>query len=237
MDVQVVCPTCRLALEVPESSLGQQVSCPQCRTAFTARDRRFEKDPGGLADGFGGKHDNLFSAYDVPGQPPAPIAEAKPADVPRTPPPPAPPKNAAPTYPPPGFGPPTYQQPSGFGPAGNPPPTGYPPPAGYAPPYGGHYGQQYPQYAQYSTTSQPANKVAAGLMGILFGGFGIHKFMLGYTNAGVVMLLVSLIGGIFTCGLSTAIMGLIGFVEGIIYLTKSDQDFRQTYVAQRKEWF
>jgi hypothetical protein len=32
-------------------------------------------------------------------------------------------------------------------------------------------------------------------------------------------------------------MSVIGVVEGIIYLTKSDQDFYETYAVQKKEWF
>ena len=76
------------------------------------------------------------------------------------------------------------------------------------------------------------NKVACGVVAIIIGGLGIHKFMLGRTNAGLIMLLVSL----FTC-VGAFIMPVIGLVEGIIYLTKSDQDFYQTYVVEKKEWF
>jgi TM2 domain-containing membrane protein YozV len=73
-------------------------------------------------------------------------------------------------------------------------------------------------------------KIAAGLLGIFLGAFGIHKFYLGYTTAGIIMLVVSL----FSCG---TIMGVIGLIEGIIYLTKTDEDFVATYVVGRKEWF
>ena len=37
--------------------------------------------------------------------------------------------------------------------------------------------------------------------------------------------------------LVSAAMGVIGLIEGIIYLTKSDEDFFQTYAIQKKEWF
>jgi hypothetical protein len=30
---------------------------------------------------------------------------------------------------------------------------------------------------------------------------------------------------------------LIGLIEGIIYLTKSDAEFVKTYVENRREWF
>jgi TM2 domain-containing membrane protein YozV len=91
-------------------------------------------------------------------------------------------------------------------------------------------------------SSRASNKLAAGLCGILLGGLGIHKFILGYTNAGVIMLVVSLVGGfvgLFTCVTFVApwAMSIIGLVEGIIYLTKSDEEFVRTYVDGRKEWF
>ena len=51
------------------------------------------------------------------------------------------------------------------------------------------------------------------------------------------MLLVSLLGGICTCGIATMVIQIIGLAEGIIYLTKSDQDYYNTYVANKKGWF
>jgi TM2 domain-containing membrane protein YozV len=78
-----------------------------------------------------------------------------------------------------------------------------------------------------------SNKIPAGICGILLGGFGVHKFILGYTGAGLIMLLVS----ILSCGALYPIMHLIGLIEGIIYLAKSDDDFVRTYIDGRKEWF
>lgn len=72
-------------------------------------------------------------------------------------------------------------------------------------------------------------KLVAGILGILLGTFGIHKFYLGYTKAGV----IQLIAGLVTCG----IVGIVGLIEGIIYLTKSDEEFDRTYVQNQKEWF
>jgi len=80
-------------------------------------------------------------------------------------------------------------------------------------------------------------KVAAGVLAILLGGLGIHKFYLGYTTAGIIMLVVSLCLGAFTCGSGIGLMGLVGLIEGIIYLTKTDADFVATYVTNKKEWF
>ncbi len=79
-------------------------------------------------------------------------------------------------------------------------------------------------------------KVLAGVLGIVLGGLGIHKFVLGYTTEGVIMLVVSLLGW-FLCGIPSIVMAIIGIVEGIMYLTKSDQEFVQTYVVNKKSWF
>jgi TM2 domain-containing membrane protein YozV len=76
-------------------------------------------------------------------------------------------------------------------------------------------------------------KIAAGVCGILLGALGIHKFILGYTKEGIIMLLVT----ILTLGFGGFIMGIIGLIEGILYLTKSDADFVATYVNAKKGWF
>ena len=76
-------------------------------------------------------------------------------------------------------------------------------------------------------------KLAAGLLGIFLGSFGLHKFVLGYTKVGVITLLVT----VLTCGLAGFLMGLIGVIEGIIYLTQTPQEFKATYLDGRKEWF
>lgn len=78
-----------------------------------------------------------------------------------------------------------------------------------------------------------SKKLAAGLLGIFLGCFGIHKFVLGYTTSGVIMLLVT----ILTCGFAGFVMGIIGLIEGILYLTKSDQEFREMYIDGAREWF
>jgi TM2 domain-containing membrane protein YozV len=80
---------------------------------------------------------------------------------------------------------------------------------------------------------QESKRILAGILGILLGGLGIHKFVLGYTASGLIMLLAS----ILTCGLAYPIMQIVGLIEGIVYLTKSDTDFINTYQAGQKEWF
>ena len=71
-------------------------------------------------------------------------------------------------------------------------------------------------------------KLVAGLLGILLGGLGIHKFYLGYTTEGIIQIVL---------GLACGIGAIIGLIEGIIYLTKTDEDFVATYVTGRKGWF
>ena len=72
-------------------------------------------------------------------------------------------------------------------------------------------------------------KHLAGLLGVLLGGFGIHKFYLGFTEEGILEIVMTLI----SCGG----LGIIGFIEGLIYLTKSDEAFYQDYIVNRKKWF
>jgi TM2 domain-containing membrane protein YozV len=80
------------------------------------------------------------------------------------------------------------------------------------------------------TNANSNKKLVAGLLAIFLGYLGIHKFYLGYNKAGIIMLLVSLV----TCG---TVMGIVGLIEGIIYLTKTDEQFEATYVVGKKEWF
>lgn len=72
-------------------------------------------------------------------------------------------------------------------------------------------------------------KLVAGLLGILLGGFGVHKFYLGYTKEGIIQIVVTFI----TCGIGS----LVGLIEGILYLTKSDEEFVNTYITNKKPWF
>lgn len=98
-------------------------------------------------------------------------------------------------------------------------------------------------------TPGSGRRVAAGICGILLGGLGVHKFIAGLVGPAVIMLSVSL-GGVLVgvCGgffciipavflLAPFAMGVIGLVEGIIYLTKSDDEFHRAYVVGQKGWF
>jgi len=80
-------------------------------------------------------------------------------------------------------------------------------------------------------------KLAAGICGILLGSFGVHKFILGYTTEGIIMVTVWVLGLIFLCGIPSAIITIIAIIEGVIYLTRSDEEFSNTYIRGKKGWF
>lgn len=82
-----------------------------------------------------------------------------------------------------------------------------------------------------------SKKMAAGLLGIFLGALGIHKFILGYNTAGVIMVVVTLVGGVVTCGIASGVMAVIGLIEGIIYLTMTPQQFKTLYLDAQKPWF
>jgi TM2 domain-containing membrane protein YozV len=85
-------------------------------------------------------------------------------------------------------------------------------------------------HSQSNTPPKEENKkVLAGILAILLGGFGVHKFILGYTKEGLIQIAITLV----TCGMGS----ILALIEGIIYLTKSDEDFYQTYQVGRKGWF
>jgi len=79
-------------------------------------------------------------------------------------------------------------------------------------------------------------KIIAGVLAILFGSLGAHKFILGYNKEGLIMLVLTVLGS-FLLGMGGLLMAAIGFIEGIIYLTKSDEDFYNTYQKNKKPWF
>lgn len=114
------------------------------------------------------------------------------------------------------------------------PPAALPTPLGYSQPSA----MTYPPAGDVSS-----RKIAAGICGILFGTFGVHKFIAGLTGGAVTMLVVSLCAivlGPFTCGitiLALPVMHIIGLIEGIVYLTKSDLEFYNLYMVQKRQWF
>ncbi|MBP2833192.1 TM2 domain-containing protein [Aquimarina sp. U1-2] len=95
---------------------------------------------------------------------------------------------------------------------------------------------EFAENAKEAFGSQDNKKLLAGILGIILGTLGIHKFVLGYTKEGVIMLVLGILG-IFTCGITSSISWIVGLIEGIMYLTKSDEEFYQTYQVGRKPWF
>jgi TM2 domain-containing membrane protein YozV len=165
-------------------------------------------------------------------QPPAPETESEQAAAEAAPPleAPAPPasESAAESEAPEAPAPPAPEAPLA------PPPP--PPPAAGPGSYTGE--MQYSEQAPATAPGQPVqpcpkNKVAAGVLGILLGWLGIHKFYLGYTTEGLIMLAVSLV----SFGVLSWIPAIIGLVEGIIYLTTDDRQWCATYVYAKKGWF
>ncbi|PSL41491.1 TM2 domain-containing protein [Planomicrobium soli] len=63
------------------------------------------------------------------------------------------------------------------------------------------------------------SKLAAGLLGIFLGDFGVHKFYLGKPKTGLLYLAF--------CW--TAIPAIIGFIEGVSYLLQSEEKFQATH--------
>jgi TM2 domain-containing membrane protein YozV len=87
------------------------------------------------------------------------------------------------------------------------------------------------------TLNADNKKILAGVLAIVLGGFGIHKFILGYNKEGIILLLVTIVLGAVTCGIGASAAWIIGLIEGIIYLTKSDEEFYNTYQVGKKPWF
>lgn len=119
--------------------------------------------------------------------------------------------------------------------------------------------------ASISLPSPEKSKFVAGLLALLLGSFGAHKFYLGYTHQGIITILVwwgglvlpavaaaeesqiqhrsgqqmslsSLLTIWMLFGAPTLVMSIIVLIEGIGYLTKSDDEFRDVYIANKRSW-
>ena len=105
--------------------------------------------------------------------------------------------------------------------------------------YGYHNpGEEYPQ------PYRSEKKLAAGIFAILLGALGVHKFYLGYSTEGAILLISSLIilplFTLLTCGLGATIypvVFIVPIVEGVIYLTMDARKFDETYVRNNRPWF
>lgn len=137
------------------------------------------------------------------------------------------------------YGQPPYgQQPQGQAPYGQ-PPYGQPPQgqAPYGQPPHGQNPYAQPQYGQapYGQPGQPyyagypeqKSRLIGGLLGILLGGLGIHRFYLGYVGIGIVQIVVTIV----TFGLGA----IWGFVEGIMILVGAEMFRRDAKGVPLKE--
>ena len=87
-----------------------------------------------------------------------------------------------------------------------------------------------------SSSSGMSKRVVAALFAFFLGSFGAHKFYLGMTKPAVIMLCVWFLGWILL-GIPSLVISIIAFIEFIIYLTKSDEEFESIYVIGKKGWF
>jgi TM2 domain-containing membrane protein YozV len=91
-----------------------------------------------------------------------------------------------------------------------------PPPPQYQPQQTQYQPQQQFAYPPVNPAMQKS-KVAAGLLGIFLGTFGVHNFYLGYTGKAVAQLLIT----VLSCGFLSWISFIWGIIEGIMILSGS----------------
>lgn len=102
--------------------------------------------------------------------------------------------------------------------------------AGYQPPNytAQSYRPQPPQQPMYTTPPigyQQKSRLAAGLLALMLGSLGIHNFYMGFNGRGTVQLLLSLLGGVLTCGLGTVAAAIWGLIEGVMLLSSTGIKF------------
>ncbi len=101
-------------------------------------------------------------------------------------------------------------------------------------------GQAKEIYPAVGSKPSVKSKKTAVLLALFFGYLGVHKFYLGYTVPGIIFLLINTVGFWFTWMLlwtPNVAVGIIVFIEFIILLTKSEEDFQQTYVIGNRPMF
>ena len=117
-----------------------------------------------------------------------------------------------------------------------PPPPSTPAPEAETPPPA----PAAPSPVQLSSTPIKDKKLLVGILAIVLGSLGIHKFILGYQKEGIIMCVACVVSWVFgwvLCGTPQLAIWIIGLIEGIIYLTKTDEEFEKTYIIGRKPWF
>jgi TM2 domain-containing membrane protein YozV len=91
-----------------------------------------------------------------------------------------------------------------------------------------NYGYTKDSNTQQNYPYKSEKKIPAALLGILVGWLALNKFYLGYTKEGIIQLVLNVV----TCGIAS----VIPFIEGILYLFMSDEQFDNTYVHNKKGW-
>lgn len=104
----------------------------------------------------------------------------------------------------------------------------------------GQQGTQYNYYQQPQPAPQPVktyynvapagyqqkSRLAAGLLGILFGMFGVHNFYLGFTSRATLQLVITIVGlllSVVVIGIFAVLaMAIWGFIEGVQILTANN---------------
>lgn len=84
--------------------------------------------------------------------------------------------------------------------------------------------QPYYPYPPQQYNTPPAgyaqkSRLAAGLLAIMLGVFGVHNFYLGFNTRGTIQLVLSLAGGLLTCGVATVAVVIWAFIEGVMLLS------------------
>lgn len=74
---------------------------------------------------------------------------------------------------------------------------------------------------QNTMAKEDVSRVTAGILGIFCGNFGLHRFYMGHTQAGIIHLVTAPFAGI---------SGLVGLIDGILYLVATDEEFNAKYL-------
>ena len=83
----------------------------------------------------------------------------------------------------------------------------------------------YPPGAKFGPDGRPLkSKLTAGLLGLFFGGLGVHRFYLGYSGIGALQLLLTLVLWLPTCGVSWIVVGIWALIDSIMCFTGSMRD-------------
>lgn len=84
----------------------------------------------------------------------------------------------------------------------------------------------FPQKPVFSTDED--KRIIAGVLGILLGGLGIHRFYLGHSRAALI--------GYCLPSLCLGLGYIPGLVDGILYLIATDEEFNNKYRNNEAIW-